>query len=387
MFTVFANMRIHDPERLQHMKDSFGSFQGASDDWLINIRGALRNEALVFLREHLGARMTEFTLLNDSRGWIENALEMLPKAKYDYVLAWVEDHVCVAKPEMLQHVAVEMQKEKADYLLYSWWLFGKARKPFDVLELRKGQYIDTRYLTKEGWSKVLNEGSPYLISFLGIFHKEFFRKLLLKDRIKLPYFFHINLYRFLTLLQRLGLAFDQKEWYHRINGWFWHKVPRFPRETPFNLEKGPWRFDMLPFTMALAKQELFACIDDDLGEPGYSLVKRGLYPKPELRVVPASEAQIEEHADDAAERKFLRTGESESQVYYEDQNRIGRLLKKTVMLLKGSLAVTVGDTEALLEVGESVTLYSNVPHNITALTDSEILISRPGIQGKKIKWL
>ena len=51
MLTIFANIRINDCERLQHMKDSFLSFNTISDDWLINVRGKLREEAVLFLKE------------------------------------------------------------------------------------------------------------------------------------------------------------------------------------------------------------------------------------------------------------------------------------------------------------------------------------------------
>lgn len=44
-----------EPERLQHMKDFFMSFNVISDDWIIiNIREDLRDEVIDFLKENLG---------------------------------------------------------------------------------------------------------------------------------------------------------------------------------------------------------------------------------------------------------------------------------------------------------------------------------------------
>ena len=39
--------------------------------------------------------MVLFKLLDDDRGWLNNASEMLKSAKYDYVLLWNEDHMNV----------------------------------------------------------------------------------------------------------------------------------------------------------------------------------------------------------------------------------------------------------------------------------------------------
>ena len=53
----------------------------------------------------------------------------------------------------------------------------------------------------------------------------------------------------------------------------------YPKQTPFNFEKRPHETFFLPIKYALPKYELFASIDDDHNEPGYSLQSRGLYPK------------------------------------------------------------------------------------------------------------
>lgn len=279
MLTVFANIRINSPERLQHMKDSFDSFSSTSDDWLVNVRGELREEALSFLRERLGEKMREFSLLDDKRGWINNALEMLPFVKNEYLLIWNEDHINIAPQEELRKVVAEMGKVDADYLLYSWWQEGRAREAFGVLPLKSGRYIDSILLTKERWQKVLDAEYKYaLLSLVGIYRKDLFKDILLRDRYKLPLFFTHQVYRFFTLLQRLGLKFNQRQWFHSLNRLINFRLRSFTKEAPFDLEKMQDRFDMLPLKIALPKKELFACIDDNLREAGTSLIERGLYP-------------------------------------------------------------------------------------------------------------
>ena len=55
-------------------------------------------------------------------------------------------------------------------------------------------------------------------------------------------------------------------------------LKRWPRKYPFDFEKYVTDKIVNEFKFALPKNELFACIDDDLGEDGYSLISRGLYP-------------------------------------------------------------------------------------------------------------
>jgi 6-phospho-3-hexuloisomerase len=50
------------------------------------------------------------------------------------------------------------------------------------------------------------------------------------------------------------------------------------------MEKGPERYDVLPAKVAYSKKELFACIDDNVNEVGYSLIERGLYKTNDLTV-------------------------------------------------------------------------------------------------------
>ena len=71
MLTIFANMKIDSTVRLQHMKDSFLSFDTISDNWLINIRGKFRNDALGFflfqtqyLQQHLLPICVNLSLLH-----------------------------------------------------------------------------------------------------------------------------------------------------------------------------------------------------------------------------------------------------------------------------------------------------------------------------------
>ena len=282
MLTIFGNLRINSASRLQHMKDSFLSFKDISDDWIINIRGSFRNEAIEFLKENLGDKLTSFELLDDKKGWVNNALEMFDSIKHDYVLVWNEDHFNIAPQESYKDIIKDMSEQKAQYMLYTWWMSGKARKVFDDLvneiDLEKFNNIDIVNLTKKKWRMITKTGYPYFIlSVAGIYHKDFLHRILLQDRKKLPMFFTRMIFKSFAALTMLGFKFNHKRQFHVVSRFFFYKLGRFSQETPFNLERSPTRIDVLPVRVALSRQELFACIDDDLDTSGYSLISRGLY--------------------------------------------------------------------------------------------------------------
>ena len=391
MLTIFANIRINDEDGLQHLKDSFRSFDTISDDWLINVRGTLRREAIDFLKANLRERMTLFELLDDSRGWINNALQMLPKAKYDYLLIWNEDHLSVASQDKLRETIEEVIAKRVDYLLYSWWMFGRGRNAFNTLPLDYGKHVDTLELTKEIWNEARLKGYPYyLLSLCGVYRKEFFERLLRGDRVKLPMFFTKNLYRVMTLLNRLGLDFSQKKYFHLINKLCFHKLRRFIKETPFDLEKAPDRIDILPFRLALAKEELFACIDDDLDIPGYQLIKRGKYPI--FISLPVTTDEKEWGLVGKSDRTdttqiFLPKGERYRRAYYEDAIRTKDLLEESLIVVSGNILLEEGGERVTLPQGKVVVVYPNIGYTVTAIEDSDIKIIAPPIEGKKIYYV
>jgi len=278
MLTIFGNIKINDQFRLRHFKDSFKSFNKISDEWIINIRGERRKEAMQFLKKSLGSKLVLFDLTDDSRGWSVNALEMIKKVSNEYVFIWNEDHINLASQNNYKHIMQELKKEDVDSMWYSWWLFGKSRKGYNKLPLKRLKYVDTVLLTKERWQKINKPGYPfYIISFMSIFRKSFFEKLLKLDSHMFPYEYTQKLYKLFDFFDSIGIEVARDGLFFKLNKFFSFKFRKFSEVTPFNLEREQYRTDILPIKIALSKKELFACIEDDLEEPGYSLVSRGLY--------------------------------------------------------------------------------------------------------------
>ena len=278
MLTILGNLKINSSDKLQHLKDSYMSFNNISDDWLINIRGQCRDEAIDYLKKQLGPKIIVFDLLNDANGWINNALEMIPKAKHNYILIWNEDHLNLAPQAIYENITDEMRIDRSEYLPISWWHFGRFRKHFNRLTLHHHKNTDSKLLTKTDWISIKNAGhSYYLISLLGIFEKKFLIAMMKKDRNKWPHTFSRPIFSFSALLNKVGLDINPQNLFQLINKVFGYKLSRYTHEAPFELEKDPSRIDMLPLRLSLPKRELFVSIDDDQSTAGYSLISRNQY--------------------------------------------------------------------------------------------------------------
>ncbi len=245
--TIFANFRIDSDERFQRMVDSFHSIAniGASE-WVVNARGLHAEKTLSFLREQIGDKLVTFSL-ESPQGWFNDTRQMLHSITGDYVLFWLEDHLNIAPTEVYGDLLQEMHAGGADYLEYSWWHSGKLLKPYKAIPKTEGARCSIFTLTKRDFNEIEKDYNIFIISMAGVFSNSLFKKIINKTSLFLrPY----------------------------------------PKQTPFNFEKGGGCKSWLPIRMALPKQELFANIDDDHSDPGYSLQSRGLYPTRERRHQP-----------------------------------------------------------------------------------------------------
>jgi len=380
---------INSPVRLQHLKDSFNSFENISDNWLINIRGKYRDEALDFLADRLKEKMIRFDLLDEKRGWYTNSLEILKSAKYDYVLLWLEDHINIVSQGVYSELVAEMKNNNVDYLMYSWWMNGESRKPFELDSLKAGTYIDTVELDKNNWQKRLNDGyQGHLISLLGIFNKNFLMKILeLENGYKFPRWVTTNIFRVMIILSRLGVKFNHGKLFDSINTVLGGKLIKNLKDRPFEFEKSAYRLDVLPINMGLTKMELFVCIDDDLTLDGSQLIKRGLYPIVDSISVDSGLKKeydwgMEEILSDnhfyIITRYKLRENQVFSEIYYQDIQRIDVVPRMTIINNSGKLKVTIGNNINELLSGQTMTVYSNIKCELLAVDgDCEFILVIP----------
>ena len=237
---IFANFFIDNEERLQRMKDSFNSFKDIKPkEWVINIRGSLKHKAGNFLKKELGEELNLF-YLQSKQGWMYDSLIISKKINSDYVLYWIEDHILIAYPKDLENCIIEMKEYLVDQLWYSFFL-NNTKQRFDLIASQKfGKYIKFIKLDSVNCLKIRKSvGEFYTVSGSSIMCNKFFIKILSSSK---PY------------------------------------IKRCHRNLPFDFEKtSSDNFSSVIWT-ALPNRELFVPIDDDHGEPGSSLIYRGLYP-------------------------------------------------------------------------------------------------------------
>jgi hypothetical protein len=238
---IFANFFIDNDERLQRMKDSFHSFKGSNpNQWVINIRGQLKHQAGDFLKNEIGKKL-KLSYLQSRRGWFYDSKIIASKIYANYILFWIEDHILISTPEILNNCVAEMSEFNVDQLWYSF-LTKEIKARFNILKThKKGRYITVTKLDYESCSKIRNKlkNDFYTVSAVSIMNKNFFMKVLTSHK---PY------------------------------------LKRWPRHLPFDFEKKSSDKISSLIWHSLPNQELFVAIDDDRDEIGYSLMSRGLYP-------------------------------------------------------------------------------------------------------------
>ena len=151
---IFANFFIDNEERFQRMKDSFHSFKKSNpNQWVINIRGQLKYQAGEFLKNEIGKKL-ELFYLQSRRGWFYDSKIILNKIHANYILFWIEDHILISSPEILNNCIIEMSEFNVDQLWYSF-LTKEIKARFNILKSHKvGKYITVKKLDFEGCSKI-----------------------------------------------------------------------------------------------------------------------------------------------------------------------------------------------------------------------------------------
>jgi hypothetical protein len=238
--TIFANFRINDEERFIRMKDSFASFCGISaEKWIINVRGIHKLNTIFFLSDHLGDKLSPH-ILDSGKGWFYDSRQLIREINTDFVMIWIEDHINLRNVQLYTNILEEMVQSGSEYLNYTWWLMGHSRNVYAGICKREHKFIESFVLDKNNAKDLdLLGRTPFIISLPSIFSRDLFLKIMNANDPRLR---------------------------------------RWPKETPFDFEKNGKDFHWLPIKMSVSKEELFACIDDDNGIPGYSLQARGLYP-------------------------------------------------------------------------------------------------------------
>jgi hypothetical protein len=232
MLTVFANIKIDDPNRLKRFKKSFFSFQGANiNTWVLNIRGELKQEAYEFLRKNLKSKKVFYYNLSSIKGWFADTREMCRKIKGNYIFIWNEDWVLKKKVSIFNQIIKDISQFKIDIFHYSQY-HHDITKPYKILkspETRNLYYLKfDRYLRKKYYEVIkknnIQYAFRYIISSACIIKKNLFKKIIFKND---------------------------------------PPIKRWSKHTPFDFEKGPYDYHFLPMIISVPKNKIFKDIDFD----------------------------------------------------------------------------------------------------------------------------
>lgn len=244
--TIFSNFRIDSKERLIRMKDSFHSFKNHKiNQWVINVRGKYKLSAIKFLDEQLDKKL-HASSIETGNGWFFDTKIISKKISNDYILYWVEDHICICGKKEFNNIIDEIKKFNIEYLPYTFFGNGLLLNQFKNIKKNETEYLfffkhsKLTYKIQCKNTKPIIGVNPHILGLVGIFKKEKFLEILNSNKLFLR---------------------------------------RYPKDTPFDFEKSSNDTWVLPFKIGIPKFEMFASIDDDNRYNGSSLVSRGLYPK------------------------------------------------------------------------------------------------------------
>ena len=368
MITAICNIFIDSEQKLKLFKETFPSVFQVSDNWLVNIRGKNRTEAIDFITIQLADAGTSCTIYSnlDQRNWASSTLTMLQDSRHEYIYVYLEDHFLLKPVTHFKNVIHDMKASQIDYFQYSFHNIGLSVQSSEALYPNYSEYFYYFKVAEENLDFLRqNNRHFYPFSLAGICTKEYFIKILTIERKRL-----VRVPKYIQILMENIVFFYPR------NRKFWYKVNRFaakiglrfviyPPESPFNLEKSLFDcdLDLLPMTVGGLRDELFANWDDDNHLSNSSLIKRGLYPRL-LQFKDHNEAQPL-----GGKEYTLNSGGSTIHQYSPDIPRIEKIALKYILVKKGVLKIQSEQETIVLRERQSIWLHANVPHTLLAVED------------------
>lgn len=370
MLTALCNIFINTEEKLALFKETLPRVFPVSDNWLIYIRGKLRNEATAYVRDISKNHPDDCVFFNnlDDAYWAKNTLLMLKKAKYSTVFIFVEDHMLLHDLVRLKKVIMDMNNEKIDYFCYSFFNQGLNVNMIEAAEPSQSEYFYSFDITKNAIGTFRNRfPDAYLFSLPCFVSLRYFQALLEFEKIfqlHLPILFQGALSRvfgFHSPYNRLV--------YSKINAFLRFinlRLVIYNKNTPFNTERSVLELEkhVLPIKIGILKNELFCCVEDDNMIPGSSLIKRGLYPLTLKR----NRSDCRGTESGKWLRFSLAPGEKQSFCFYPDTQRVNPIPQKTIFVIAGDLTVSNSNECYQLQQGEQINLAANIPYAIFTKT-------------------
>ena len=236
--TVYGNLLINSPEKLDILKDTLPQWVGYWDsDVVLRIRGSLTDETIQFCSS-ISPRVKSLKG-SDFLQWRKQTFFDISNLDSDFVMLYLEDHMLSSSPPDSLQLISELATQKIEVFQYSWnQQYLKITEQLLKCDSTIGEVILSTKIDKTSLKEIMRVESRYIISLTCIFQRDFLLKLLDSPR---PY------------------------------------LRKFDPRSPFDVEQRPNNSWYLPLTFGLPKSELGICVDDDNTVPGSSAMSRGLY--------------------------------------------------------------------------------------------------------------
>ena len=249
--TIIYNVRLDSEYRVNRFCKSIELLENIDGlHFSVRIRGLQANTAEIWLKNLVKRKILKnFVIMSGStyNNWKLDCLEQIFRSKSQTYILAQEDHFLIADVENFRSAIVDFQETKSDYLALSFFR-NYSEFVHSTQWTAQGTTKNLRYwdVSKASWQNLMPEKKMYLVNLLGAFTYDFLYKILVSEKPFIKYF-DVN--------------------------------------HPYDFEQRPSENWYLAMRFAIPNFEIFACVDDNHGYDGTSLISRGIVDKDTTRVI------------------------------------------------------------------------------------------------------
>lgn len=236
-FSIYGNILIDSVSKLQLAVSNLKKLVSETGlTAIIRVRGRF---ALQFANSFNNNKQIQVMRGEEFSLWRNQTVFDLDNICTPYILLFLEDHIFVGNQQLFKNQLELVVRHDVDLFQYSWFPQYQAWRNCDVFT--KGDSVKENIvwadITQETLEELKKTELRWVVSMTSVFKKEVLIDLLKMSR---------------PIIKKTN-----------------------PR-APFDVEKSPNHTFYLPLRLALPKQEIFVCVDDDNTIPNSSAISRGI---------------------------------------------------------------------------------------------------------------
>ena len=371
MPALLINVKIDRAEVFDLFKVTLSEISNIFDERHIKIRGVFAKDCIEHAKQLFGSEVQFYQELQET-DWVEATLEILNQVKSRSIFFYLEDHRLVAPLTQFASVLKEFDDCQMDYLCYSFFR-ASCLDTKNILPLNPTQHLNFHaFEVNEGSARLIGKISKkyFIFSMASIVSVEYFRAVLEVEHKKIK----IHQKQSVSLLSILFPYPKYRKILNRLNILLSKLNIRlciYPSNSPHNIEKAWYEYSasQRPWIFGVLDQELLANFDDDNGQYGESLIKRGRYPFESCAKPPV------DGVASVSYEKILSVGEKFDCTYHSQTFRIRIPPQVGIEVLYGELNITYGSMFETLSGGSIKFFYTNLSPIVEAKQNSKMKIT------------